>query len=110
MNKMMYKNYSARIDYDEVDEIFVGQLAGIRDIISFDGSTVTELKLAFEEAVDHYLMVCKQRKEAPQKPFSGNLMLRVSPDVHAAVVTAANLQGKSINQWAGDILNKAASG
>jgi predicted HicB family RNase H-like nuclease len=35
-------------------------------------------------------------------------MLRVAPEVHAAVATIAELKGKSINQWAGDILSKEA--
>jgi predicted HicB family RNase H-like nuclease len=35
-------------------------------------------------------------------------VLRVSPDVHAAVATAAEVHGKSINQRASDVLDKAA--
>jgi len=43
-----------------------------------------------------------------QKPYSGKLLLRVSPEVHAAVATAAQVRGKSINQWAAETLKKAA--
>ena len=35
-------------------------------------------------------------------------MLRVSPDVHAAVAAAADVHGKSINQWSSEVLDKAA--
>ena len=83
-------------------------LAGIRDIVSFHGITVEDLKAHFHEAVDHYLAVCEERGEKPQKPYSGNLMLRISPDIHASVATASQVQGKSINQWAAEILDKAA--
>ena len=108
MNSMTYNGYTARIEYDDDDGIFVGHIAGIRDIVSFHGSTVNELKEYFREAVDHYLAVCEERGEQPQKPYSGNLMLRISPDIHAAVATASQVKGKSINQWAAEVLDKAA--
>ena len=108
MNSMTYNGYTARIEYDDDDGIFVGHLAGIRDIVSFHGSSVNELRKYFREAVDHYLAVCEERGEQPQKPYSGNLMLRISPDIHAAVATASQIKGKSINQWAAEVLGKAA--
>lgn len=108
MNKMTYNGYAARIEFDDEEEIFVGHLAGIRDIVSFHGVTVDELKARFHEAVDHYLAVCKERGEQPQKPYSGNLMLRIDPDIHAAVAVASKVQGKSINQWAAELFERAA--
>ena len=44
MNTMTYKSYTARVEYDERDNIFVGRILGIRDMISFHGETVAELK------------------------------------------------------------------
>jgi predicted HicB family RNase H-like nuclease len=108
MNSMSYNGYSARIEYDDEDAIFVGHLAGIGDIVSFHGVTVEELQTRFHEAVDHYLAVCQERGEQPQKPYSGNLMLRVSPDIHAAVAAVSKIQGKSLNQWAAEVLKEAA--
>ena len=105
---MKYKSYVARIDYDEVDRIFVGHLAGIKDIVGFHGTTVDELENAFHESVDNYLAICLETGRPPQKPYSGKLMLRVSPDAHAAVATSAAAHGKSINQWATEILTEAA--
>ena len=60
MNEMTYQNYSAKVEYDPIDKIFVGHIIGIRDIVSFHGSTVEELESAFREAVDHYLEVCEK--------------------------------------------------
>jgi predicted HicB family RNase H-like nuclease len=108
MNMMRYKGYIARIEYDEGDRIFVGRLAGIEDVVSFHGSTVDELETAFHESVDHYLEVSERTGRPAQKPYSGNLMLRINPDIHAAVASAAQVQGKSINQWASEVLDKAA--
>ena len=108
MNNMKYNGYVARIEYDEVDRIFVGHLAGIKDIVGFHGSTVDELEQAFHETVDNYLAICNETGRPAQKPYSGKLMLRVSPEAHAAVATTAAAHGKSINQWAAEVLTKAA--
>lgn len=107
MNAMSYKGYSARIDYDEEDEIFVGRLIGITDVVGFHADTVTDLKAAFAEAVDDYLETCRKVGKDPQKPYSGKLMFRVRPDIHAGVARAASLEGKSINQWAEEVLEDA---
>jgi predicted HicB family RNase H-like nuclease len=108
MNMMKYKSYIAKIEVDEEDRIFVGRLAGFDDIVSFHGSNVDDLETAFHESVDHYLEVSKRTGRLAQKPYSGNLMLRINPDIHAAVATASQVQGKSINQWAAEVLDKAA--
>jgi predicted HicB family RNase H-like nuclease len=85
-----------------------GHLAGIKDIVGFHGSTVDELENAFHETVDNYLAICEQTGRPAQTPYSGKLMLRVSPDAHAAVATTAAAHGKSINQWAAEVLTRAA--
>ncbi|MCL2791288.1 MAG: type II toxin-antitoxin system HicB family antitoxin [Desulfobulbus sp.] len=108
MNSMTYKGYLARIEYDDEDRIFVGRLAGIRDIVTFHGDSVAGLEEAFHEAVDDYLAACAQLGQKPEKPASGNLMLRVSPEVHQAVLAAAQAAGASLNQWASKALAEAA--
>lgn len=108
MNMMKYRGYAALIEYDEEDRIFVGHLAGIKDIVGFHGSTVDELESAFHESVDNYISIGEETGRAAQKPYSGKLMLRVSPDTHAAVATAAKIRGKSINQWASEVLDQAS--
>jgi predicted HicB family RNase H-like nuclease len=108
MNKMSYRNYAAMVEYDAVDKLFVGHILGIRDIVGFHGSTVEELETAFHDAVDHYLEVCDKLGQDPQKSYSGKLTLRIPPEIHLAVATAAELNKKSINQWATDVLRQAA--
>lgn len=54
MHTMQYRSYTARIEFDEDDHIFVGHLAGIKDIVGFHGTTVDELEDAFHESVDAY--------------------------------------------------------
>ena len=108
MSTMTYKSYSARVDFDERDGIFVGHVLGVRDTIGFHGTTVAALRADFHNAVDHYLAVCAKRGERPEKPYSGKLMLRVPPEVHAAAAVAAEAAGESLNQWATDALRAAA--
>jgi predicted HicB family RNase H-like nuclease len=107
-NTLSYKGFTSRVEFDADDNIFVGRVLGIRDIIGFHGETVSELTTDFHNAIDHYLNVCRERGETPQKPYSGNLMLRVPQEVHAAVAMAAEAHGKSLNQWAANVLKEAA--
>jgi predicted HicB family RNase H-like nuclease len=107
MNTMSYKGYTARVEFDERDNIFVGRVLGIRNMISFHGETVTELRHEFEAAVDDYLRDCKQQGLKPEKPASGKLLLRVPPEVHGAALVAAQAAGKSLNQWATELLQEA---
>ena len=107
MTPMMHKGYAARIDYSDDDGCFVGRVAGIRDLITFHGETVAELRRAFEEAVDFYLTTCAERGETPNKPYSGKLMLRLPPEVHAHAAMMAAAHGKSLNQWAAEVLANA---
>ena len=108
MNTMSYDGYSARVEFDAEDRLFVGHVAGIRDIVGFHGESVAELEAAFHEAVDDYLAACKKLKQSPDKPYSGRVMLRLPPEVHARASAAAQVQGVSFNQWAAQVLDSAA--
>ena len=108
MNTMSYRGYFARIDYDDEDKILVGRLAGIDDVVGFHADTVAGLEAAFHEAVDDYLAACEKVGKAPERPYSGRVMFRIDPEVHSRVALAAELSGKSLNQWAEEALRDAA--
>ena len=105
---MTYKGYAAKIEYSDDDDCFVGHIAGIKDVIGFHADSVKELRRAFEEAVDDYLVTCEKVGREPQRPYSGKLMLRVPPEIHARAAMMAEAHGMSINQWAADVLAKAS--
>ena len=105
---MSYKGYASCIEYSDEDGCFVGRVAGIKDILTFHGSSVEELRGEFKKTVNFYLESCQKSGESPDKPYSGKLMLRVPPEIHAAVATAAEVSGKSINQWVSEKLSQAA--
>jgi predicted HicB family RNase H-like nuclease len=80
----------------------------IDDIISFHGESVAAFTSAFHEAIDDYVAACEKLKQAPDKPASGRLMLRVDPAVHAAALKAAAHTGQSLNRWVERVLRQAA--
>jgi predicted HicB family RNase H-like nuclease len=107
-NTIAYQGHLARVEFDLRDEIFVGRVLGMSDIISFHGATVTELTNDFHRAIDHYLADCRESGRKAEKPASGKIMLRVPPEVHAAAAIAAQASGKSLNQRAAEALEHAA--
>ncbi len=110
MKTMTYHDYQARIEYSDEDACFVCHIAGIRDIVGFHGESVAELKAAFHKAVDDYLETFEKLGKTPQRPYSGRLMLRIEPDIHAKAAMIAEAQGKSLNLWAQEAICKAING
>lgn len=108
MNTMSHKGYIARIEFDDQDGIFFGRVAGIQDGVNFHGESVAELRAAFREAVDGYLDVCARTGKEPQKPYSGKIMVRVDPVVHARAALAAEVAGMSLAKWAEQRLREDA--
>ena len=105
---MTCRGYGARLEFDAEDKLFVGHLIGIRDIVGFHGQSVQELESAFHEAVDNYLAACQKLGQTPDKSYSGRLMLRLPPELHARASAAAQVRGLSFNQWAAQALEQAA--
>ena len=96
---MQYKGYTGKVEFDDDGDIFHGEVIGLRDVITFQGKTVDEVKQAFCESVDDYLAFCAKRGEEPEKPFTGRFMLRLTPDLHRKVFIAARQSGASLNAW-----------
>ena len=108
MTPMTYKGYAARIEYSDEDGCFVGHIAGISDIVGFHGDSVEEMRAAFHEAVDFYLESCEKMGIPPKKPYSGKLMVRMPPEVHARAAMTAAASGKSLNAWAAEVISREA--
>lgn len=108
MNTMTYQGYEAIIEYDEEAELFHGEVMNLRDVITFQGQSVGDLKKAFAESVEDYLAFCQERGEAPEKPYSGQFVVRVAPPLHRSVALAARKAGQSLNKWVATTLERAA--
>ena len=96
---MEYKGYVAKIEYDEDAEIFSGMVINTRDIITFQGESVGELRKAFEDSVEDYLSWCEEDGRKPEKPYSGKLNLRLNPEIHQKAAIMAKLKGMSLNSY-----------
>ena len=104
---MEYQGYLGKVEFDDDASIFHGEVINTRDVITFQGKSVAELKKAFRASVDDYLAFCAERGEEPDKPFSGQFVARVSPDLHRRASLAASLAGKSLNAWVAEQLESA---
>lgn len=105
---MNYKGYRATVAYDDEAGIFHGEVIGTRDVITFEGTSVEQLRKEFRFSIDDYLAVCAERGRQPDKPFSGKIPLRVAPKVHRAATAAAKAAGKSLNAWLAETVEQAA--
>jgi predicted HicB family RNase H-like nuclease len=65
---MNYKGYSALFAYDDDEEVYYGQVDGIRDVVTFVAPTVAELEQEFRISVDEYLAFCAERGVAAERP------------------------------------------
>ena len=103
---MKYKGYYGQVIYDDEAKIFHGELVGIRAVITFQGTTVEELEVAFKDSIDDYLDWCKKRRKTPEKPFSGKLNLRMKKDLHAKLASLAQQHQTSLNSYINECLAK----
>ena|SRR2546427_4531117 len=105
---MTYKGYTGKVDFDDEAGILFGRVIDIQDVITFKGTTVDEIRQAFRDSVDDYLEFCQELGKEPDRPFSGRLPFRTTPERHRKIFLAAKLAGKSINAWMDDTLAEAA--
>jgi predicted HicB family RNase H-like nuclease len=103
-----YKGYLGKIEFDDRANIFHGEVVNIRDVITFQGQSVDELRQAFEDSIEDYIEFCLERGEQPEKPFSGRFTVQLSPEEHRLVILAAAKAGKRIDSWVADVLEQAA--
>lgn len=96
---MMYKGYEGIATFDEDDHIFSGEVLGLRDVITFQGESVSELEQAFRDSVDDYLAWCEEDGVSPEKPYSGKVLLRFDPELHRKVAAAAKKRNISLNKF-----------
>lgn len=109
MNLLTYKGYTGQIEVDTAAGVLFGRVLAIRDVVTFEGDTVEEVARAFHDSVDDYLAFCAEQGKAPDKPFSGKLPLRTTPERHRRIALAAASAGKSINAWLDDTVAEATA-
>jgi predicted HicB family RNase H-like nuclease len=104
---LKYKGYTGVVKFDDEAMIFHGEVIGLRDVITFRGTTPEEIKKEFICSIDGYLDWCRELKQEPEHPFSGNIHIRIEPELHARLVTEAKEEGVSLNHYINHTLKQA---
>ena len=109
MAAMEHKGFVAQIDYDADMDSFFGCVVNVSSPITFYGKTTAELREEFVRSVDTWLEVCREHGMEPEKPYSGRLTVRMTPEIHRMIAAAAAVSGKSPNAWAVEALKQNAA-
>jgi predicted HicB family RNase H-like nuclease len=107
MNHLEYKGYLGTAELSEVDGVFHGKLAFVRDLVTYESKTAEGLVRAFHDAVDDYLADCDAEGREPDRPFKGQFNVRTRPELHRAYARLAAERGVSLNEVITDTLEKA---
>jgi predicted HicB family RNase H-like nuclease len=106
-NLIEHKGYIGRVEFDSDANIFHGEVINLRDVITFEGDSVSDLRQAFIDSVEDYLAFCAERGEDPEKPFSGKFVVRIDPELHRELYIHAKQSGVSLNRYVEEVLEKA---
>jgi predicted HicB family RNase H-like nuclease len=96
---LQYNNYYASVHFSAEDEVFHGKILGINDLVTFEGSSVKELKTAFEEAVEDYLETCKAIGKTAEKTYKGTFNVRVPSKLHKEAALYAAVHNITLNEF-----------
>jgi predicted HicB family RNase H-like nuclease len=70
MKTLKHKGYKGSVEYSSDDNCLYGKVLGMNsNLITYEGSTVEELKADFETGIDTYIESCMERGNQPQKPY-----------------------------------------
>ncbi len=108
MSIITYKGYAGKVEVDIESAILHGCILDINDVITFEGKSIEEVTQDFQDSVDDYLEFCAELGKEPEKPYSGKLPFRTTPDHHRLIHLAATKVGKSINAWMDEVLTQEA--
>ena len=107
---MNYQDHQASVTFDGEADIFHGEVVNTRNVITFQGRSVNELRIAFKDSVDEYLKFCAELGEEPERSYSGKIALRIPSALHRTASSAAHAEGKSQNSWLTAAVERATAG
>jgi len=105
MDNLKYKGYVGTVEYNATDNCLFGKVEGmVKDSITFEGQSISELKAYFENGIDSYLEGCEELGIKPRKAYSGTLNIRIPSEIHCQLALKAKQTGRSINAIINDAL------
>jgi len=101
-----YKGFIGTVHFASEDRVFYGKVEGVKDLITFEGSTVNDLEEGFRYMVNEHIKDCTRKNIPLEKSYKGNLNIRLSPELHKKAAHNAAMRGVSLNQYINDALKK----
>ena len=99
-NSLIYKGFYGSINFDQEEKIFFGKIEFIKvtnqrtkidwaefikDLVNYEAKDAENLVNSFKDAVDDYLISCKEANKQPDKPFKGSFNVRIGTELHKKV-------------------------
>jgi predicted HicB family RNase H-like nuclease len=104
-----YKKFIGSVRFSSEDEVFFGKIEGIDDLVTFEGSSVKELKKSFSEAVEDYIELCEKKNKNLEKSYKGSLNIRLPQELHKIAALKAKSEGISLNRFIKQAVEKVLS-
>lgn len=107
MNTLNHKGFIGVFNYIEDEDILFGKIEGIRDLVTFEGESIQEVKAAFKYMVEEYIAHCKEVGKEPLKSFKGSFNVRLPVDLHRDAALKAVSNNMNLNQFVQKAIEKA---
>ena len=105
-NTMEYKGYVGSVEFSETDNVLFGKVQGIRSLISYEGTTVSELVEDFHGAVDDYLAACSEEGTEPEVAYKGSFNIRIGSDRHRRAAIYALAHDQTLNAFIAEAVDE----
>ena len=107
MKNLEYKGYYGSIEYNKDDKRFFGNVLGMtKGPITYEGKTMDELEIDFQNAIESYFKGCKELGITPRKGFNGILNIRIPAETHGKIAMISERNGISINAFIKDSIER----
>jgi predicted HicB family RNase H-like nuclease len=105
---MTYKGFVGKVEIDEEESELHGVVINANSMITFVGKTVAQTRKALADSVEVYLKYCAEKGIEPDKPYSGKILVRIEPQLHAKLVVGAARRDESLNDLVAGALERYA--
>lgn len=105
-NTLEYKGYIGSVEFSESDNVLFGKVQGIRSLISYEGTTVSELVEDFHGAVDDYLAACTEEGTEPETAYKGSFNIRIGSERHRRAAIYALAHHQTLNAFIAEAVDE----
>jgi len=98
-NILEHRGYVGSVEFNADDKVFFGKILGIKDLVTFEGESVSELEQSFHDMIEDYLQTCKKLKKEPEKTYKGSFNIRISSEMHKQAAIIASRKNISLNNF-----------